>query len=65
LKQLIHEMVAHQLFQLIQSLKLIGVKSTLSGIHPEIAHPSVRIGIEFNNLSVVPSIHKALAAYKI
>lgn len=61
----VNEMVAHQLFQLIQSLKLIGVKSTLSGIRPEIAQTSVRIGIEFNDLSVVPSIHKALASYKI
>ncbi|MFP7486785.1 hypothetical protein SFC65_21700 [Priestia filamentosa] len=53
------------MFQLIRSLKLIDVKSTLSGIHPEIAQTSVRIEIEFNNLSVVLSTWKALTACKI
>jgi rsbT co-antagonist protein RsbR len=58
---IIDTMVAHQIFQLIKALKLIGVTYTLSGIRPEIAQTAIQIGIEFNDLSVVSSIHQALA----
>ena len=58
---IIDTMVAHQIFQLIQALKLIGVTCTLSGIRPEIAQTAIQIGIDFNDLSVVSSIHQALA----
>ncbi|WRU97705.1 STAS domain-containing protein (plasmid) [Priestia filamentosa] len=58
---IIDTMVAHQLFQLIKALKLIGVTCTLSGIRPEIAQTAIQIGIDFDDLSVVPSIHHALA----
>ncbi|AVD54675.1 RsbT co-antagonist protein RsbRB (plasmid) [Priestia filamentosa] len=58
---IIDTMVAHQLFQLIKALKLIGVTCTLSGIRPEIAQTAIQIGIDFDDLSVVSSIHQALA----
>lgn len=58
---IIDTMVAHQIFQLIKALKLIGVTCTLSGVRPEIAQTAVQIGIDFEDLSVVSSIHQALA----
>jgi rsbT co-antagonist protein RsbR len=58
---IIDTMVAHQIFQLIKALKLIGVTCTLSGIRPEIAQTAIQIGIDFDELSVVSSIHQALA----
>ncbi|MFP3728258.1 STAS domain-containing protein [Priestia filamentosa] len=58
---IIDTMVAHQIFQLIQALKLIGVTCTLSGIRPEIAQTAIQIGIDFDDLSVVSNIHQALA----
>jgi rsbT co-antagonist protein RsbR len=62
---IIDTMVAHQIFQLIKALNLVGVKCTLSGIRPEIAQTAVQIGINFNDMSVVSSIQKALASYKL
>lgn len=45
-------MVAHQIFKLIEALKLIGVTSTLSGIRPEIAQTAVQLGINFSDITV-------------
>lgn len=44
-------MVAHQLFSLIEALRLIGVSSTLSGIRPEIAQTAVQLGLSFEDIS--------------
>ncbi|MCR2822710.1 STAS domain-containing protein [Lederbergia panacisoli] len=46
-------MVAHQIFQLIKSLDLLGVKSILSGIRPEVAQTAVQMGIDFQDVEVV------------
>lgn len=62
---IIDTMVAHQIFQLIQALKLVGVTCTLSGIRPEIAQTAIQIGINFDDLSVVSNIHQALAQQKL
>ncbi|MCM3538503.1 STAS domain-containing protein [Priestia endophytica] len=61
---IIDTMVAHQIFQLIQALKLVGVKCTLSGMRPEIAQTAVQIGIDFEDLSVVSDLRTALASSK-
>lgn len=42
-------MVAHQIFQLIDALNLLGVKSTLSGIRPKIAQTAIQLGLSFTN----------------
>lgn len=52
--------VAHQIFNLIKSLSLIGVKTTLSGIRPEIAQTTVQFGISFNDVSIKPTLAGAL-----
>ncbi|SFC19906.1 rsbT co-antagonist protein RsbR [Bacillus sp. OV322] len=45
-------MVAQQIFQLIKALSLIGVKSILSGIRPEIAQTAIQLGLDFKNANI-------------
>ncbi|WP_099221929.1 STAS domain-containing protein [Listeria costaricensis] len=49
---IIDTMVAQQLFQLVDTLRLIGVKTILSGLRPEIAQTAVQLGIDFENVEV-------------
>ncbi|MEC1547328.1 RsbT co-antagonist RsbRB [Bacillus rugosus] len=53
-------MVAHQIFKLIEALNLIGVRSTLSGIRPEIAQTAVQLGIDFSNITIKTNLAQAL-----
>lgn len=57
---MIDTMVAHQLFQLLKALKLIGVKSTLSGIRPEIAQTAIQLGLSFEDTEIKNSLAQAL-----
>ncbi|ASF38322.1 RsbT co-antagonist protein RsbRB [Halobacillus halophilus] len=57
---LVDTMVAHQIFQLISGLQLIGVSTTLSGIRPEIAHTAVQLGIDFGQISITPTLAQAI-----
>jgi rsbT co-antagonist protein RsbR len=59
---MVDTMVAHQIFQLIDALDLIGVKSTLSGIRPEIASTAVQLGLSFENISIKSNLSQALSA---
>ncbi|KAB7672479.1 STAS domain-containing protein [Bacillus sp. B1-b2] len=58
---IIDTMVAHQIFQLIHGLKLIGVKTTLSGIRPEIATTAIQLGLSFEDISIVATLSKAIS----
>ncbi|MDE5055608.1 STAS domain-containing protein [Niallia taxi] len=58
---IIDTMVAHQIFQLIHGLSLIGVHSTLSGIRPEIATTAIQLGLSFNDISIASTLSKAIA----
>lgn len=57
---MIDTMVAHQLFQLLNALKLIGVKTTLSGIRPEIAQTAVQLGLSFKETEIRTNLAQAL-----
>lgn len=57
---MIDTMVAHKIFQLLDALKLIGVKTTLSGIRPEIAQTAVQLGLSFNKTEVRTNLAQAL-----
>lgn len=59
---MIDTMVAHQIFQLIDALNLIGIKTTLSGIRPEIALTSMQLGLSFDNISIKSTLSQALAS---
>jgi rsbT co-antagonist protein RsbR len=61
---IIDTMVAHQIFQLIKGLSLIGVHSTLSGIRPEIATTAIQLGLSFNDITIASTLSKAIAQDK-
>lgn len=56
----IDTMVANNLFQVITSLKLLGVDVTLTGMRPELAQTVVSLGISFDGFSIAGSLHQAL-----
>jgi rsbT co-antagonist protein RsbR len=57
---MIDTMVAHQLFQLIDALELIGVKPILSGLRPEIAQTAVQLGLNFDRLTITSTLSRAI-----
>jgi rsbT co-antagonist protein RsbR len=57
---IVDTMVALQIFRLIDALKLIGVKTTLSGIRPEVAVTSIQLGLDFNKLDITGNLAQAL-----
>lgn len=54
-------LVANELFQLIKGLRLIGTRTSLCGVRPEIAQTAVQLGIDFDGYKIYSSIAKALA----
>ncbi len=57
---MIDTMVAHEIFQLIDALDLVGVKTTLSGIRPEIAATAVQLGLSFDRVSISSTLAQAM-----
>lgn len=53
-------MVANELFRLIDVLQLLGIKTVLSGIRPEVAQTSIQLGVNFGNISTFSSLKQAL-----
>ncbi|WP_162287859.1 STAS domain-containing protein [Indiicoccus explosivorum] len=62
---IIDTMVAHQLFQLMEALSVVGVKSILSGIRPEIAQTAISLGLDFGGIEVHANLMRALEALKL
>ena len=62
---MIDTMVAHQIFQLLKALDLIGVASTISGIRPEIAQTAVQLGLSFDRVTIKSTLANALSITKI
>ncbi|MED4213744.1 STAS domain-containing protein, partial [Priestia megaterium] len=56
---IIDTMVAGWIFKVIDSLKLLGVETVLTGIRREVAQTVVSVGIDFNNLTIKSSLQKA------
>ncbi|MBM7097428.1 STAS domain-containing protein [Bacillus sp. H-16] len=52
--------VAHNLFQLNDALKIVGIKAIISGLRPELAQTIVSLGISFNHMTVTNSLEQAL-----
>ena len=57
---IIDTMVAMQIFQLIDALKIVGVKTTLSGVRPEIALTAVNLGLDFKDIKIAGNLSQAL-----
>lgn len=57
---IIDTMVAHQIFQLIEGLKIIGVKAAIAGISPDIAQTAIQLGINFGEIEVYNKLAQAM-----
>ena len=57
---IIDTMVAHQIFQLIDGLRLIGVKTALAGVSPDIAQTAIQLGINFGKIEVYSTLVQAM-----
>lgn len=62
---IIDTMVAHQIFDLVRTLTLIGVESTISGIRPEIAQTAIQLGLPFNSIKTTSSIAQTLKSLDV
>lgn len=58
---IVDTMVAQQLFRLVEALRLLGIKSVISGIRPEIAQTAVQLGVNFNEITTVSNLEQALS----
>lgn len=58
---IVDTMVAYQIFKVIDSTKLLGIETIISGIRPEIAQTVVKLGLDFSNVRTEQSLAKALA----
>ncbi|MBT2646468.1 STAS domain-containing protein [Bacillus sp. ISL-34] len=58
---LLDMMVAQQIYQLISTLNLLGIQSTISGIRPEVARTSVQLGLDFSQVSTHSTLKQALS----
>ena len=47
---MVDTMVAHQIFKLMDALKLLGVQTIVTGIRPEVAQTAVQLGIDFSDI---------------
>lgn len=62
---LIDTMVAHQIFQLMDGLKLIGVETALSGISPDIAQTAIQLGLKFTDIKIYNTLAQAIELNEI
>ncbi|MGE6377935.1 STAS domain-containing protein [Peribacillus muralis] len=60
----IDEVSAYQLSQLIESLHLIGIDTTLSGLHPDIAMKAVKLQLPFDKVTVKSTLAQAINTIK-
>ncbi|RSD25558.1 STAS domain-containing protein [Mesobacillus subterraneus] len=57
---MVDTMVAHQIFKLMDALKLLGVQTIVTGIRPEVAQTSVQLGIDFANIKTEGNLQSVI-----
>jgi rsbT co-antagonist protein RsbR len=57
---IVDTMVAQQIYSIIQTLSLLGIKTALSGIRPEVAMTSVQLGIDLKDIKTFNTLQQAL-----
>lgn len=57
---IIDTMVAQQIFHLVDGLNVIGVRTAISGISPEIAQTAIQLGVNFGEIDVYNKLEQAL-----
>ncbi|WP_286170796.1 STAS domain-containing protein [Bacillus sp. NTK071] len=60
---IVDTMVANNIFSIIYSLQLLGVKGILSGIRPEVAQTMIHLGIDFSSIQTHSTLKQALAKH--
>lgn len=61
----VDSMVAEQIIKIIRSLRLVGVRSILTGIRPEIAQTLTEIGVGLKDLEIGGSLKRVLEQMKL
>ncbi|HAQ07295.1 MAG TPA: anti-anti-sigma factor [Bacillus bacterium] len=56
---IVDTMVADQLFKVISALSLVGVKTIMTGIRPEVAHTMVTLGLNLEGIMIKANLHQA------
>jgi rsbT co-antagonist protein RsbR len=62
---IVDTMVAHQIFKIIEALDLLGVKTMLIGIRPEVAQTMIQLGIDFSKITVKSNLEQALLSLNL
>ncbi|MFC4559543.1 STAS domain-containing protein [Virgibacillus kekensis] len=62
---MVDTMVAYNIFKIIQSLDMVGVKTIIAGIRPEVAQTIISLGIDFSNIQTYSSLKQALSRHKV
>ncbi|WP_435993809.1 STAS domain-containing protein [Rossellomorea sp. LjRoot5] len=58
---LMDTMVAQQIFRLIDALNLLGVRSVITGIRPEVAQTAIHLGLDFSTIHTENSLERIIA----
>ncbi|MCG3088375.1 STAS domain-containing protein [Sporosarcina cyprini] len=62
---IVDTMVAHHIFNLSSTLKLLGVQTILTGVRPEVAQTAVSLGLDFSGQITKGTLQQALSELKI
>ncbi|KNH16150.1 anti-sigma-factor antagonist [Priestia megaterium] len=57
---IVDTMVAHQIFKIVDAVGLLGVKTILIGIRPEVAQTMIQLGIDFSKITIKANLEQAL-----
>jgi rsbT co-antagonist protein RsbR len=58
---IVDTMVADKLFRVIDALSLLGIKTILTGIRPEVAQTMVALGLNLDKIKVKGNLHQAFS----
>ncbi|QFT89630.1 RsbT co-antagonist protein RsbRC [Bacillus sp. THAF10] len=61
---IVDTMVANQLFTVVTALELIGVKSIMTGVRPEVAQTAIHLGLDFSHITIYSTLEKALEKWE-
>jgi len=57
---MVDTMVAHQIFKLMDALKLLGIQSVMTGIRPEVAQTAVQLGLDFSGIMTAGNLQNVI-----
>ncbi|GAE44408.1 STAS domain-containing protein [Mesobacillus boroniphilus] len=60
---MVDTMVAHQIFKLMDALKMLGVQSIVTGIRPEVAQTAVQLGIDFSDIKTAGNLQNVIKKF--